>query len=119
RRGGPLRRARRPVGRPPILWKVRHVEGVAPLTVLQNTPRWLALLAVAGATALVGGGILYANLAPGVTPGRALGWLARGDFATWAENLNDAAAARGFQLLSVVVLLVAGGLIGMRCSAPA
>lgn len=34
----------------PIRWKERHVEGLAPLTVLRRLPRWLGIVAIAAGT---------------------------------------------------------------------
>src|SRR5205823_7955330 len=62
------RALRAPLAGEPIRWKERHVEGVAPLAVLRDFPRWLGLLLVALASTVASGSIFLSHL--GVPAGR-------------------------------------------------
>jgi ABC-type transport system involved in multi-copper enzyme maturation permease subunit len=111
-------RARRPdVSDRPLHWKERHVEGIAPLAMLRRLPRWLGLLLVATATILSSGAILLNHLPLVETPQTVLQRLLEGDLAGLLEvaaNLRSPAGA--FFRQGVTVMLLAGVVIGIRCS---
>jgi ABC-type transport system involved in multi-copper enzyme maturation permease subunit len=83
-------RARRtPVPDEPIRWKERYVEGLAPLAALRHVPRWLGMAVIFLATLVSSALILWSHLGP---------------------------AGKAFYFQSVVALLVAALLVGLRCS---
>jgi ABC-type transport system involved in multi-copper enzyme maturation permease subunit len=114
----PWWRARRAaVSDRPLEWKERHVEGIAPLAVLRRLPRWLGLALVAGLTILSSGAILLDHLPPTETPHTVWQRLLEGDLPGLAEvaaNLRSPAGA--FFRQGVFVMLLAGVVIGIRCS---
>lgn len=111
-------RSQRPgVGANPLVWKERHVEGVAPLAVLRNLPRWLGLLLVVVATVGSSGSILLAHLPPGVTLSLLVQMLWGLDWEALSNVWSGATpASRGFFLQSVWVMLLSTFVVGIRCS---
>jgi ABC-type transport system involved in multi-copper enzyme maturation permease subunit len=108
-------RARRaPLNGDPIRWKERHVEGIAPLAVLRDFPRWLGLLLVVVATTLWSGGIFLSHLPGGLD---ALWDAVRTlDFAGLLGLLADISAAEEFNWQGSVVMLLAALIVAVRCS---
>ncbi|HLJ92081.1 MAG TPA: ABC transporter permease, partial [Gemmataceae bacterium] len=83
-------RARRmPVPDEPIRWKERHVEGIAPWAALRRVPRWYGLAVVFLATVVASALIVWSYSGP---------------------------AGPAFYIQSMVALLVAALLVGLRCS---
>jgi ABC-type transport system involved in multi-copper enzyme maturation permease subunit len=111
-------RARRPpVGNSPLRWKERHVEGVAPLAVLRGLPRWLGLVLVFAVTAGWCAWIVADHLPPGESLTTVLARLIRLDFAGLGALAMGISPAPGeFFRLGVAVMLLAGVVIGIRCS---
>jgi ABC-type transport system involved in multi-copper enzyme maturation permease subunit len=111
-------RARRPaVGDNPLRWKERHVEGVAPLAFFRGMPRWLGLLLVFAATMFSSAAILLNHLPPGETGATIVGRLVHLDAAGLLAVAADLSpASEEFFGQGVAVLLLAGVVIGIRCS---
>jgi ABC-type transport system involved in multi-copper enzyme maturation permease subunit len=105
---------RAPVDDEPVQWRERHVEGLAPTRGLRRVPPWLGITLVAVATALSSLAILAASLAPGQTFEdvlRALVQLRPGQVAGWLPD-----AGPGFLIQSLVVMLLASLVVGIRTS---
>jgi hypothetical protein len=99
----------------PVRWKERHVEGVAPLAVLREYPRWLGLLLVVLATFLWSGWIILSHLPVGL--GHIWHLLVALDFAELLQALTGGTpAAREFFNQGLAVMLLAALVIGVRCS---
>lgn len=96
----------------PMLWKERHVDGIAPLAMMKIVPRWFALPGIAIATfTLVVVLLAYSS---------GLGFL---ETLKYVVTLNVTAldsklAERelAFFLLGAIVLLLASFVVGVRCS---
>lgn len=105
--------ARRPaVSDRPLLWKERHVEGVAPLSLLRRAPAWLGILLVL----LIG--IYFASralLGP-VTIGEAIHLLQVGDREDLMERIRDGYPTAAFYMLGMAGLFVFSLVVAMRCS---
>jgi ABC-type transport system involved in multi-copper enzyme maturation permease subunit len=108
------RGARPPVPDEPVHWRERHVEGLAPTPGLRRVPQWLGITAVATATTASSLLILVLSLAPGQTPADILRALLRFHPARVAALLPDAGV--GFLVQSLVVMLLASLVVGIRCS---
>jgi ABC-type transport system involved in multi-copper enzyme maturation permease subunit len=106
---------RAPLGDDPIRWKERQVEGIAPLAVVRDFPRWLGLLLVATATTFVCGGIFLSHLPGGIGPlWEAVRTL---DFEAALDILGGAWTATGdFNQLGSIVGLLATLVVAIRCS---
>jgi ABC-type transport system involved in multi-copper enzyme maturation permease subunit len=95
----------------PLLWKERHVDGIAPLAVLKLAPRWFALPAIVALTILLVAALLAWNSA--VPFGDVL-------IAIVTFNLPMLQSLRGagsaFLGLGVVVLILGSLIVGIRCS---
>ena len=105
------------VSNQPLRWKERHVEGIAPLAILRGLPRWLGLVLVFLATTLSSGRILLEHLPPGQTGATLLRRFMDGDVAgVWHMVLDLSPAADEFFAQGVIVMLLAGVVIGIRCS---
>jgi hypothetical protein len=81
---------------------------------LRRVPQWLAITLIAGATTLSSLVVLYLALAPGVGATDVLRALLQLDVRTVALLLQD--SSTGFLIQSVVVMLVASLVVGIRCS---
>lgn len=103
-----------PVGDEPVLWRERHVEGLAPNPSLRRIPQWLGITAVAALTVLSSLTILGLSMAPGVTFLYLFKAFLRFDLAKVSALLPS--ADLGFLAQSVVVMLLASLVVGIRCS---
>jgi ABC-type transport system involved in multi-copper enzyme maturation permease subunit len=109
--------ARRPRVWPnPVLWKERHVEGLAPLPFLRALPAWLAVLGVIGLTVLTYGSMLFYHLNLdtlfGFEPE-----LGQEQFDTLLERVwRLQIPPEEYVWRSVVVLLIASLVVAVRCS---
>lgn len=102
---------RPPVGDNPILWRERHVIGLAPLPFLRVVPRWLAVLGVFTFSAAVT--VLVAeSVAPGVVPA-----VLNFDFARAYADLRLEAGNIGsvMPVLGLIFIFLAEMLVGVRC----
>jgi ABC-type transport system involved in multi-copper enzyme maturation permease subunit len=98
----------------PVRWKEYYVEGLAPLAVLRQVPRWLGLVA----TFLVGLScalfILWWNLLPPIGVKQLFERIARFDGLGLASCFADAGFE--FHVLGLVALFLSTLLVGIRCS---
>jgi ABC-type transport system involved in multi-copper enzyme maturation permease subunit len=106
--------ARVPVDDEPVRWRERHVEGLAPTPGLRRVPLWLGVTVVAVATSVSSLLILTVSLPPGATAGELVRALLRLEPARAAALLPD--AGTGFLIQSLVVMLLASLVVGVRCS---
>jgi ABC-type transport system involved in multi-copper enzyme maturation permease subunit len=112
------------VGDNPVPWKERYVEGLAPLPSLRRIPRWLAMLLIFAATTASSVYILSFYVPPGFS------WQKLAQHAVRLE-LDDAlrliqpppagvaaaaTPAGAFLLQSIVAMLLASLVVGIRCS---
>jgi ABC-type transport system involved in multi-copper enzyme maturation permease subunit len=107
---------RPPIRRNPVLWKERFVEGIAPLPMLRSLPTWLAVLGVFLLTTLTYGWMVYGYLHLDAVLG-----VAREAGSDPLEEVLDRILALQipageFVGRSVLVLMIAGLVVGVRCS---
>ncbi len=96
----------------PLLWKERHVDGIAPLAVLRIIPRWFALPGIMMLTVLLVLALL--SLICGVPFSDVSKWIFVLDVQNMADKLDGKEAA--FFLLGGIVLVLACLVVGIRCS---
>jgi ABC-type transport system involved in multi-copper enzyme maturation permease subunit len=97
----------------PMLWKERHVDGIAPLAVFRFVPRWFALPAIAFGTVLLIITLLALNT--GVPFATLAEWLITLNVRNlWQLQPGDVAVA--FFFLGGIVLVLASLVVGIRCS---
>ncbi|HEV3117151.1 MAG TPA: ABC transporter permease subunit [Gemmataceae bacterium] len=108
-------RARRaPISDEPIRWKERHVEGLAPLAVLRRIPRWIGLLVVFAGTFIGSAAIILDNIQGHPTLVDTLMTIANLKFNLL--TVPSGATTDYFFAQSVIALLVATLVVGLRCS---
>jgi ABC-type transport system involved in multi-copper enzyme maturation permease subunit len=109
--------ARRPsVRRNPVLWKERYVEGIAPLPLLRTLPTWLAVLGVFLLTILAYGWMVAEYLRFDLVLGSIHG-LGDVEFRVLLDHLlRLSIPIEEFVWRSICVLLIAGLVVGIRCS---
>src|SRR5262249_23608497 len=100
------------VSEEPLLWKERHVDGIAPLALFKAMPRWFALPAIVLGTFFVVS-ILLA-LSSGVSIGDVMKWLVTIDLTMIETKIKRQESA--FFLLGAVVLVLGSLIVGIRCS---
>jgi ABC-type transport system involved in multi-copper enzyme maturation permease subunit len=98
----------------PVSWREREVEGLSPFPLFRRMPLWLACVLVALITTLSSVTILAHSMPTGVTAGDFLRALLRVDLKGLAALLPG--ADLGFLVQSVVVLLIASFVVGVRAS---
>lgn len=98
----------------PLAWRECNVEGLSPFEAFKRMPLWLACVLIAGVTALTSVGILVASMPAGVTAGDFLRAVVSVNFQRLALLLPGAAV--GFLVQSLVVLLIAMFIVGVRTS---
>jgi ABC-type transport system involved in multi-copper enzyme maturation permease subunit len=107
---------RPPIRRNPVLWKERFVEGIAPLPVLRWLPTWLAVLGVFLLTTLTYGWMVFGYLHLDAV----LGVAREAEIDPLDELLGRIRVlqipAGEFVSRSFCVLLIAGLVVGVRCS---
>jgi ABC-type transport system involved in multi-copper enzyme maturation permease subunit len=106
---------RPPVGEDPVGWRERHVEGLAPAPALRRVPQWAAITIIASLSVVSSALILWVSLA---LEGKTLGGILE---AVWHLKVGKAFtllpdAGPGFLVQSVVVMLLASLVVGIRCS---
>ncbi len=100
----------------PMLWKERHVDGIAPLAIMKYIPRWFALIAIALLTVgLVITLLAYNN---GLYIGDVFSWIVTFNigYLTDDTKFHPAETAAAFFILGAIVLLLACFVVGVRCS---
>src|SRR5438105_3153832 len=98
----------------PIRWKERHVEGLAPLAALRRVPRWFGMTVIFLATLVSSVLIVFAHLKANVSYDELVRLLATLKIFELLARIGPAGQA--FYVQSVVALLVATLLVGLRCS---
>jgi ABC-type transport system involved in multi-copper enzyme maturation permease subunit len=98
----------------PVRWKEYHVEGLAPLPVLRQVPRWLGVAGVFLLGLLSSLIILWFNLLPQIGVRQLIERIARFD----GPGLLNCFADAGFEfhILGLVALFLSTLLVGIRCS---
>jgi ABC-type transport system involved in multi-copper enzyme maturation permease subunit len=110
--------ARRSGARPvdddePIRWKERTVEGIAPLPVLRCVPRWFTLLTIFLGTSWFSlAHLAYSN----VTLENTFALVSEGNFRLLWATRPHLLTLVGFLQQSMVVLVLATLVVGIRCS---
>jgi ABC-type transport system involved in multi-copper enzyme maturation permease subunit len=109
------RRAR--IAGDPLRWKERHVEGVAPLAMLRRLPRWLGIVIIILLTTISSVYVLSQHLPPNAQ----LPQIGKMILALDLQGLRAAHAGmtksdNDFYYLGVIVMLLAGLVIAIRCS---
>lgn len=98
----------------PIHWKEAQVEGIAPLQFFRRVPQWLGMTVVFLMTLFSSATIIAWNMAPAADLLELLGIIARGN---WVEVMSRIRPAyEGFLAQGIGALLMATGLVGLRCS---
>ena len=103
-----------PVTEEPVLWRERHVEGLAPTPTLRRIPSWLTLTGIVLATTLSSVLILVASMPAGKGVGALLQAALNRDVVQLANLWPNASI--GFLVQSLVALLLATLVVGVRCS---
>jgi hypothetical protein len=98
----------------PVFWRERNVEGLAPTPWLRRIPRWLGIVVIALATTISSTTILLVSLPARVGLGTLLDSLLQLRLARFVTLLPD--ASTGFLLQSLLVMLLASLVVGIRCS---
>jgi ABC-type transport system involved in multi-copper enzyme maturation permease subunit len=98
----------------PVAWRERHVEGLSPFAAFKRMPLWLACALVSLATTISSIAILVAAMPAGVSAGDFLRAVLTVNFERLAALLPGADI--GFLAQSIVVLLVATFIVGVRTS---
>jgi ABC-type transport system involved in multi-copper enzyme maturation permease subunit len=93
----------------PILWRERHVAGLAPLPALQSISTPVAVGMIVLFTIVLSGSLLIWS-APGV------GITQWSDLAHLSSLVDSQAAAKGFLIQAIGALLVFTLVVGIRCS---
>jgi ABC-type transport system involved in multi-copper enzyme maturation permease subunit len=105
---------RAPITDEPVRWREHNIEGLAPTEQLRRVPQWLAILIVVLVTALSSSLILVFSMPTGKGISDLFKALAHLDVAQLANLWPD--AGFGFLIQSLVVLLLASLIVGVRCS---
>ncbi len=105
---------RAPVGDEPILWRERHVEGLAPTPELRRVPQWLAVALISGLTAVSSLLILGFSLPSGVGLDEVFAALAHAQAGRLATVMPN--ASNGFLVQGMAVMLLGSLVAGIRCS---
>jgi hypothetical protein len=105
------------VGRSPISWKERHVEGIAPLAILRHIPTWLGVTAFFLLGVVVYGWLLLLGLPLDTPPDRFWDYIRTGDWSSILGvlqriNISHEVFWNKGQMMLVVAVLV----VGVRCS---
>jgi ABC-type transport system involved in multi-copper enzyme maturation permease subunit len=112
-------RARRaPIADNPVVWKERHVEGLAPLATLRRVPTWLTVLVIFLATTASSLAILISLSSAPVTFDQLVDLVLRLDVVGLMSRLSPPprAAEALFLWQSILAMLLASLVVGIRCS---
>jgi ABC-type transport system involved in multi-copper enzyme maturation permease subunit len=103
--------ARVPVNDEPVHWRERYVEGLSPTPGLRRLPQWLGVTLVAALTTLSSAGILLATYDGRVGLGELRRTALQFDLARLFPGADT-----GFLMQSILVMLLASLVVGIRCS---
>lgn len=109
-----LGRERSPVDEDPVRWREHNVEGLAPTASLRLVPQWLAITLIVLATAVSSALILMSSMPTGKGVGDVFKAAVHLDVVQLTNLWPD--ASTGFLIQSLVVLLLASLVVGVRCS---
>ncbi len=98
----------------PVRWKEYHVEGLAPLPVLRQVPRWLGLGFTLAISLIAASFVLWLNLVPQVGIRQLVEIMLRFDVLGLVGCFSGAGS--GFQVLGLVALFLFTLIVGIRCS---
>lgn len=98
----------------PVAWRERHVEGLSPFAAFKRMPLWLACVLVAAVTTVSSLAILVGSMPAGVAAGDFVRALLKVDLKGLTTLLPG--ADFGFLVQSIVVLLLATFVVGVRAS---
>jgi len=101
------------VSEEPMLWKERHVDGIAPLTLLKFIPRWFALPGIVLLT--IGLVVLLVSIHSGIAFDDVLAMFVTFNL-TALQGLNPLHVNKAFFWLGCIVLVVSSLIVGIRCS---
>ena len=116
RDAGALAPARPAIGEEPIRWKEREVEGIAPLATLRQIPLAAGMVLIFCLTTASSLLLLWLSMHAQVTlaeVGRRLGSF---DIAGLAGLIDPGEAGAAFLVQSVIAMLAASLVVGIRCS---
>jgi ABC-type transport system involved in multi-copper enzyme maturation permease subunit len=105
---------RAPIDEDPVRWRERNVEGLAPTPQLRQVPPWLTIILIILVTALSSSLILVFSMPSGKGLGDVVSAIAHLDVVKLTNLWPD--AGMGFLVQSLVVMLVASLVVGVRCS---
>jgi hypothetical protein len=105
---------RAPIDDDPVRWRERNLEGLAPTEQLRRVPKWLAITVVVLVTALSSSLILVFSMPAGKGVSDVFKAAAHLDVVQLSKLWPD--AGTGFLIQSLVVLLLASLIVGVRCS---
>src|SRR5260221_6955073 len=97
-----------------MLWRERHVDGIALLEFMKIMPRWFALIAIALLTITLE--IALIAFGNSLQFGTALGWFMTLDFAAMSKGLDPPRTSGAFFALGAIVLVLGCLVVGIRCS---
>jgi ABC-type transport system involved in multi-copper enzyme maturation permease subunit len=104
------------VGEQPMVWKERHVEGLAPVPWLRFVPRWLGITVTVAATVAGSCFILYVNRNSGVTDDDLLRLALGLHLLDLTGAIDGPGAAEGFLAMGTLAMNVFALLVAIRCS---
>lgn len=107
-------RERFPGDQDPILWREQHIEGLSPFRPLRQIPQWFGILIIMGMTTVSSLWILNQALPPSANLKSLSRVLLHHDLPKLAQLLPNASI--GFFIQSIIVLLIASLVVGIRCS---
>jgi ABC-type transport system involved in multi-copper enzyme maturation permease subunit len=108
---------RAPLRGDPLLWKERHVDGIAPLAALRAMPRWLGLILVFLLSSAAGLYILAQHVESPHTVSTVISMGLNGDMQGLARAQRRMSPSTSeFSFQGFAVMLVAGLVIAIRCS---
>ena len=105
---------RSPVNEDPVHWRERNIEGLAPTAGLRLVPQWLAIALIVLATAVSSSLILVLSMGTGKGVGAMYDAVTHLDAVKLSNLMPD--ASTGFLIQSLIVLLLASLVVGVRCS---
>jgi ABC-type transport system involved in multi-copper enzyme maturation permease subunit len=103
-----------PIDDEPVRWRESNVEGLAPIAALRRVPQWLAITLIAAFTTASSLFILWRAMVPGATIDDVLRALLQLNVRKTTMLLQE--ASTGFLIQSVVAMLIASLIVGIRCS---
>jgi ABC-type transport system involved in multi-copper enzyme maturation permease subunit len=110
---------RAPIRDNPIIWKERHVDGLAPLASLRRVPSWVAFAFIFLVTTASSVTLLILALPVAINPYEVLQMVLHLDINGLFSKLGPTATVGAEQFFfwqSIVAMLIASLMVGIRCS---